>query len=127
MRRLSRLTLPAFLMLSAGTIAQAQTVYPVDRAEILVGSRFDLKVELPERSRSPMFAHGERPDYAASSASLRPISKRKTARTIRADPARCLARQARRLHHQGLRRRASRELSWTVYETGPRKAKNVSC
>lgn len=28
-------------------LSQAQTIYPLDRAEILAGSRFDLKVELP--------------------------------------------------------------------------------
>src|SRR5215468_4597808 len=33
-------------MLWAGA-AGAQTIYPVDRAEILAGSRFDLKVEFP--------------------------------------------------------------------------------
>ena len=27
--------------------AQAQTIYPLNRAEILAGSRFDLKVEFP--------------------------------------------------------------------------------
>src|SRR6187549_1365273 len=30
-----------------GATAQAQTIYPIDRAEILAGSRFDLKVEFP--------------------------------------------------------------------------------
>jgi len=36
----------AFALL-AGATAQAQTIYPIDRAEILAGSRFDLKVEFP--------------------------------------------------------------------------------
>src|SRR5215467_1926890 len=34
----------AISMVSAG---HAQTIYPIDRADILVGSRFDLKVEFP--------------------------------------------------------------------------------
>src|ERR1700716_3779834 len=36
--------LSAFLAPSAG---QAQTVYPIDRADILTGARFDFKVEFP--------------------------------------------------------------------------------
>jgi len=31
----------------AGPLCHAQTVYPIDRADILVGSRFDFKVEFP--------------------------------------------------------------------------------
>jgi alkaline phosphatase len=43
-------TLQAFLtIIAAGTSlpAQAQTIYPLTRAEILAGARFDLKVEFP--------------------------------------------------------------------------------
>ena len=35
------------LFLAATAAAQAQTIYPLNRAEILAGSRFDLKVEFP--------------------------------------------------------------------------------
>jgi len=35
------------LFLTATAAAQAQTIYPLNRAEILAGSRFDLKVEFP--------------------------------------------------------------------------------
>ena len=31
----------------AAPLGHAQTVYPIDRADILVGSRFDFKVEFP--------------------------------------------------------------------------------
>jgi alkaline phosphatase len=31
----------------ASTALQAQTIYPIDRAEILAGSHFDVKVEFP--------------------------------------------------------------------------------
>ncbi|MDX2155907.1 MAG: alkaline phosphatase [Hyphomicrobiaceae bacterium] len=39
----------ASLLLALGSAhpAMAQTIYPIDRAEILAGARFDLKVELP--------------------------------------------------------------------------------
>ncbi len=105
----------------------AQTVYPVDRADILAGSRFDVKVEL-----SGMFAPGdvsltvngadhaglfgkaatfiEKEDGKEQSALLlRDVSIDKPGRyTITvATPA------------------SSRELSWTVYDTPARKAKNV--
>ncbi|MGE0699225.1 MAG: alkaline phosphatase, partial [Hyphomicrobiaceae bacterium] len=33
--------------------AGAQTIYPLDRAEILAGARFDLKVELPGKIAGP--------------------------------------------------------------------------
>jgi alkaline phosphatase len=37
----------AGFLLIAGGAAPAQTVYPIDRAEMLAGSRFDFKVEFP--------------------------------------------------------------------------------
>ena len=42
--------LQAFLVLTAvaaATPAAAQTIYPITRAEILAGAKFDLKVEFP--------------------------------------------------------------------------------
>ena len=36
-------------ILVSGPPAVAQTVYPIDRAEILSGARFDFKVEFPDR------------------------------------------------------------------------------
>ena len=36
------------LALAIAPSAQAQTIYPLNRAEILAGSRFDLKVEFPD-------------------------------------------------------------------------------
>src|SRR5690606_19554648 len=104
-----------------------QTVYPVDRAEILVGARFDLKVEFdgPVAPGDVTLTvngadHGgvfgkaaelvEKEDGRDRSALiLRDAAISKPGRyTIRvATPA------------------ASREINWTVYETGARKAKNV--
>jgi alkaline phosphatase len=42
-----RFALAGLWLAGFGLSAQAQTIYPIDRAEILVGSRFDLKVEFP--------------------------------------------------------------------------------
>jgi len=38
--------LAALLVLGSRAPVEAITVYPIDRAEILAGARFDLKVEL---------------------------------------------------------------------------------
>ena len=35
------------MLLFIGSAAQAQTIYPINRAEILTGAKFDLKVEFP--------------------------------------------------------------------------------
>ena len=42
-----RLLVVAFATALSGASAQAQTIYPIDRAGILAGSQFDLKVEFP--------------------------------------------------------------------------------
>jgi alkaline phosphatase len=47
MIRPAAICLGAALVLAAFT-ADAQTIYPLNRAEILAGTRFDLKVEFPE-------------------------------------------------------------------------------
>jgi alkaline phosphatase len=65
--RLARLGLASFGLATLATIAlvtpsNAQTIYPIDRAEILAGSRFDLKVEFPgelERGDIKVFINGE--------------------------------------------------------------------
>jgi alkaline phosphatase len=48
MRRHAGIMLGAILfVVSATGAARAQTIYPLNRAEILAGSKFDLKVEFP--------------------------------------------------------------------------------
>jgi alkaline phosphatase len=47
MARLLALTVGIGLTALAAAPASAQTIYPIDRAEILAGARFDLKVEFP--------------------------------------------------------------------------------
>jgi alkaline phosphatase len=42
-----RLLLATAAMLLCGTAVHAQTIYPIDRAEILTGAKFDFKVEFP--------------------------------------------------------------------------------
>jgi alkaline phosphatase len=127
MRRSSRLALRAFLMLSAGTVAQAQTVYPVDRAQILVGSRFDFKVELPERmAQSDIRVTVNGQDYAAvfgkPAAYIEKEDGKEESSLLLRDVVLGKAGDYAIKVSAGAR---TRDLSWTVYETGPRKAKNV--
>ena len=43
------LSAAALVVLLSGHQGVAQTIYPIDRAAILAGARFDFKVEFPDR------------------------------------------------------------------------------
>jgi alkaline phosphatase len=126
MRSLFTAVAGCVLAIVAGA-AQAQMVYPIDRAEILAGARFDFKVEFPglaDPAKIQVTLNGEdhakvfgqaasfveREDGQAMSALiLRDVSLPKPGTyTVRATDG-----------------SNTREIAWTVYETGPRKAKNV--
>ena len=47
MKRRAGIMLAATLLVVAAGAARAQTIYPLNRAEILSGAKFDLKVEFP--------------------------------------------------------------------------------
>ncbi|MEH2511358.1 alkaline phosphatase [Nitrobacteraceae bacterium AZCC 1564] len=116
----------AVVFLSASP-AWAQTIYPIDRVEILSGARFDLKVEFPgrvETDKIKVLVNGE--DYAAAfgrSATYvaREDDKDQSALILRdvvlSKPGRYSIEVS-----DGER---SRAVSWNVFSTGPRKAKNV--
>ena len=56
----------SLMVLASGSSILAQTVYPIDRAEILSGARFDFKVEFPDRvdpAKLKVTVNGE--DHAA--------------------------------------------------------------
>ena len=119
------------LTLAAVTLAAASagaiTIYPIDRAQILAGSRFDLKIEFDgvvAASDAKITIDGtdlsaavgrpaafvEREDgVAASALILRDVSLTKPGRyaVVASDG------------------KVSRTVSWEVYATGPRKARNV--
>ena len=115
----------AFLV--AGSAGHAQTVYPIDRADILAGSRFDFKVEFPglaDPAKISVTLNGE--DYAkvfGKSAAFveREDGKDQSALLLR-DVSLPQAGSYKVRVTDGAR---TRELSWTVYDTGARKAKNV--
>ncbi|MGM4889854.1 alkaline phosphatase [Tardiphaga sp. 1201_B9_N1_1] len=117
----------AATLLLTSTSLPAQTIYPLDRADILAGAKFDFKVEFPElvqaadikvtiNGADQTAAFGKSPDYIAkedgkdqSALLLRDITLDK-AGTYKIEVS------------DGVR---SRAVTWNVYDTGPRKAKNV--
>lgn len=109
------------------TSAIAQTIYPVDRAEILAGSKFDFKVELPEKiaasdikvtinGADQTAAFGKNADYIE--------------REDNKDQSALLLRDVT-LDKPGSYKidvtagSLTRSVTWNVYDTGARKAKNV--
>ena len=109
---------------SAGS---AQTVYPIDRADILSGARFDFKVEfagLADASKISITLNGK--DYAqvfgkAGTFVEREAGKDQSALLLRDVSLADAGVYSIRVTH-GVE---TRELRWNVYDTGPRKAKNV--
>jgi alkaline phosphatase len=111
----------------AASAGSAQTVYPIDRADILSGARFDFKVEfagLADPAKISVTLNGQ--DYAqvfgkAASFVEREAGKDQSALTLRdvvlTQPGTYKVRVT-----DGAQ---TRELNWNVYDTPPRKAKNV--
>ena len=120
-------TLAALAAIFMGGSAHAQTVYPIDRAEILAGSRFDFKVELPAliaasdikvtvNGVDPAAAFGRSADYIA-----REDDKDQSALQL---PNVVLDKPgAYRIDVTA--GALSRSVTWNVYDTGARRAKNV--
>ena len=111
----------------AASAGSAQTVYPIDRADILSGARFDFKVEfagLVDPAKISVTLNGQ--DYAqvfgkAAAFVEREAGKDQSALTLRdvvlPQPGTYKVRVT-----DGVQ---TRELNWNVYDTPPRKAKNV--
>jgi alkaline phosphatase len=116
--------LPAFLAPSAG---QAQTVYPIDRADILTGARFDFKVEFPglvDPAKLAVTLNGE--DHAKLFGKAATFVEREDGK----DQSALILRDVSLSQPGNYKVRVTdgtqtRELDWNVFETGPRKAKNV--
>jgi alkaline phosphatase len=116
-----------FAISLVGSATSAQTIYPIDRAEILSGAQFDFKIEfsgLADPSKIAVSLNGE--DYAKAFG--------KTATFIEREDGK--EQSALILREVSLTRPGSykihvtdggqsREVTWNVYATPPRKAKNV--
>jgi alkaline phosphatase len=114
-------------LLLSTSAAIAQTIYPIDRAEILSGARFDFKVEFPDKvdaAKLKVTVNGR--DYATAFGQAgtfieREDGKDQSALLLRdvtlAAPGPVVVEAT-----DGAR---SRKVTWTVYDTPARKAKNV--
>lgn len=109
------------------TSAIAQTIYPLDRAEILAGSKFDFKVELPEKiaasdikvtinGAEQSAAFGKSADYIE-----REDNKDQSALLLRDVTLDKPGAYKIDVIAGGL----IKSVTWNVYDTGARKAKNV--
>ncbi|MDF0584456.1 alkaline phosphatase [Bradyrhizobium yuanmingense] len=119
--------LASLIVLCWASSSSAQTIYPIDRAEILAGAKFDFKVELPglvDSAKLKVTVNGA--DYAAAFGRAgtfieREDGKEQSALVLR-DVTLTKPGSVAVEVSDGTRQRS---VTWTVYDTGPRKAKNV--
>jgi len=117
----------AIATLTVASTGSAQTVYPIDRADILVGSRFDFKVEFAgaaDPAKVSVTLNGQ--DHAqifgkAADFVAREDGKDQSALILRDVSLTQPGVYTVRVTDGG----QTRELAWNVYDTPPRKAKNV--
>jgi alkaline phosphatase len=110
-----------------GSLGSAQTVYPIDRADILVGARFDFKVEfagLADPTKVSVTLNGK--DHAELFGKAATFVEREDGK----DQSALILRDVSLAQPGVYRLRVSdgvnsRELDWNVYDSGPRRAKNV--
>src|SRR6516225_6939018 len=110
-----------------GSAGFSQTVYPIDRADILVGARFDFKVEfagLADPTKVSVTLNGK--DHAELFGKAATFVEREDGK----DQSALMLRDVSLAQPGVYRLRVSdginsRELDWNVYDSGPRKAKNV--
>lgn len=119
--------LASLIVLCWTTSLSAQTIYPIDRAGILAGARFDFKVEFPgpvDPARLKVTVNGA--DYAAAFGRSGTFIDRDDGK----DQSALILRDVT-LTKPGIVTvdvsdgTQQRSVAWTVYDTGPRKAKNV--
>ncbi|AWK88542.1 alkaline phosphatase [Azospirillum thermophilum] len=112
--------------LSAGGAA-AQTVYPIDRADLLVGQKFDLKVEFAgvvDPAKAKVTIDGK--DHAAVLGKAATFIEKEEGVNASALLLRDVALNMPGRHTVTATDGSSTAtVTWTVYATGPRKAKNV--
>jgi alkaline phosphatase len=118
----------AFFAVSiAASTSSAQTIYPIDRAELLTGTRFDFKVEffgLADPARVSVSINGE--DYAKTFGKAATFIEREDGK----EQSALLLRDVSLTQPGSYKIKVtdgaqSREITWNVYATGPRQAKNV--
>jgi len=113
--------------LLTASLGHAQTIYPIDRAEILVGARFDLKVEFPGRADPGRIAlrlngadHVE--VFGRPAAFIEAEDGEEQSALLLRDVSLPVPGTYTVTATDGTN---TSEVTWTVYATGPRQAKNV--
>ena len=114
-------------ILLSGSATSAQTIYPIDRAEILAGARFDFKIEFPGRvdpAKLKVTIGGT--DYSTAFGQSgnfvdREDNKDQSALILR----NVILSKPGNVTVEAGDGTQSRSVTWTVYDTGPRQAKNV--
>ena len=115
----------AFCLVASAS--HAQTVYPIDRADILVGAHFDFKVEFPglaDPAKVAITLNGE--DYAKVLGKAANFVEREDGK----DQSALILRDVSLAQPGTYKVRVTdgtnvRELTWNVFDTPARKAKNV--
>jgi alkaline phosphatase len=117
----------ALAVLLSGSPTLAQVIYPIDRADILAGAHFDFKVEFPDRvdqTKVKVTVNGA--DYSAAFGQPGTFVEREDGK----EQSALIVRDVK-LTQPGIVKvevsdgTRSRTVVWSVYDTGPRKAKNV--
>src|SRR5262247_313207 len=110
-----------------GSAGFSQTVYPIDRADILVGSRFDFKVEFAgaaDPAKVSVTLNGQ--DHAQIFGKAADFVAREDGKDQSALILRDVSLTQPGVYTVRVTDGAqTRELAWNVYDTPPRKAKNV--
>src|ERR1700754_4411682 len=115
-----RLLFASAAMLLAATTAHSQTIYPIDRAEILSGAKFDFKVEFPGKlSPNQVKVTVNGADYAAAFGKAAEFIEREDGKDQSAVVLRDVMLQKPGTYRvQASDGTNTREVTWTVYETG---------
>ena len=90
----------SLIVVVSGSPIVAQTVYPIDRAEILSGAQFDFKVEFPDRvdpAKVKVTVNGE--DYAAVFGRAGTFTEREEGKEQSALMLRDVAQEPRQARH----------------------------
>ncbi|QOZ12919.1 alkaline phosphatase [Bradyrhizobium sp. CCBAU 51765] len=122
-----RSALASLIVLCWTSSLSAQTIYPIDRAEILAGAKFDFKVELPgpvDPAKLKVTVNGA--DHATAFGRDGTFIEREDGK----DQSALILRDVTLTRPGNVVVDVSdgmgqHSVTWTVYDTGPRKAKNV--
>lgn len=115
------LTAISFLAFSLAAPAAAQTIYPIDRADILAGSHFDFKVEFPDLQKPNVAVTINGEPYAKVLGKAATFVEREEGK----DQSALLLRDVTLKPGSYVVRAGNASVTWNVYATGARKAKNV--